>query len=203
MFSSLSQASPCLLPLGLAGGCGSLVGGPTTGTRVIRKAWGLGRRSLCPSAASPALPVRSLPPQTRCSILLPPVVLPCHPKFVQGMHSLGLLGPSLSSSETCLGTYGLVAAKFLVSCQGYLVSLAPAPSLTLACLPTCSQSSSGLCNNPPNQWSFPQAFVPCCILQSGREGTHGRGRHHPLYKSQPLPLLLSFSWSGWVAVAVF
>lgn len=93
----------------------------------------------------------------------------------------------LDSPGTCLGTYGLVAAKLLVPCQGYLVFLAPTPSLTLACLPACSQSSSGLCNNPPNQWSFPQAFVPCCILQSGREGPHGRGSHHPLYKSQPLP----------------
>lgn len=108
----------------------------------------------------------------------------------------------LDSLGTCLGTYGLVTAKLLVSCQSYLVFLAPAPSLSLACLPTYSQSSSGLCNNPPNQWSFPQVFVPCCILQSGREGTHGRGSFHPLHKSQSLPFLLSFSWSGWVAVAV-
>lgn len=135
MFSS-SQASPCLLPLGLAGGCGSLVDGPTAGAHVIRKAWGLGRRSLCTSVARPALLVRSLPPQTRYSILLPAAVLPCHPKLVQGMHSLGLLGPSLSSSETCLETNYLWSG----SCQapGFLSGLPCVPStspLPDPCLP--------------------------------------------------------------------
>lgn len=63
------------------------------------------------------------------------------------------------------------AAGFLsgLSC---IPSSAPTPSLTLA-LPACLlliSRYSGLCNNPPSQWSFPQAFVPYCILQYQERG---------------------------------
>lgn len=162
---------------------------------VIRKAWGLERRSLCTSAEALLFWSAHCHPRLETASS-------SHLSFLRVAPGLYEECVHLDSSGTCLGTYGLVAAKLLVFCQGYLVFLAPTPSLTLACLPACSQSSSGLCNNPPNQWSFPQAFVPCCILQNGREGPHGRGSHHPFIQESASSLLLSFSWSGWVSVAL-
>lgn len=72
---------------------------------------------------------------------------------------------------------------------GDLVLVAATFSLSLACLPACSRPS-GLCNNSPSLWSFPQASLSLtmpCNRQG--EGTFGRNSHHPLQKCQPLPLV--------------
>lgn len=91
------------------------------------------RRSLCTSAASPPLLVHSLPPQTRDSILLPPVVLPCCPGFVQGMHSLGLIGNLLGYLWS-----GSCQAPGFLSGLPCVPSTSPFPDPLPACLPVPS-----------------------------------------------------------------
>lgn len=82
VFSS-SQASPCLLPLGLASGCGSLVGGPTAGTHAScnKESLGVGEKVALylrgkPSSSGPLTATpdsRQHPPPTCCSSVLPRV----------------------------------------------------------------------------------------------------------------------------------
>lgn len=77
----------------------------------------------------------------------------------------------------------------LDSGSGLAVAELRAPDSVLPCVsssphlpcprPTCLPSLSGLCNNPPSQWSSTGLAVPSNALPLGREGTPGRGSRHP------------------------